>query len=166
MSGVPHPASLDHLQAALAGRYHLVRELGAGGMAVVYLARDTARDRDVALKVLRPELSPVAGAERFDREIRLAAGLVHPNILPLLDSGTAAGHLWYTMPFVEGESVRARLDRENSCRSTRLSALPVKLPTPWATPTPGASSTATSSPKTFSSPRATPWWPTSGSLGP
>src|SRR5574341_639801 len=81
-------------------------------MAVVYLARDLQRDRDVALKVLRSELSADSGADRFDREIRLAARLVHPNILPLLDSGAIAGHLWYTMPFVEGESLRDRLIRE------------------------------------------------------
>ncbi|HSE68481.1 MAG TPA: protein kinase, partial [Gemmatimonadales bacterium] len=88
------------------------RKLGAGGMAVVYLARDLQRDRDVALKVLRPELGLAAGADRFDREIRLAARLVHPHILPVLDSGSTQGHLWYTMPFVEGETLRARLDRE------------------------------------------------------
>jgi eukaryotic-like serine/threonine-protein kinase len=106
---------LEHiadLQRALAARYRIERELGVGGMAVVYLARDLERDRDVALKVLRLELGSLAGAERFDREIRLAARLVHPNILPLLDSGSVAGRLWYTMPFVDGESLRARLERE------------------------------------------------------
>jgi eukaryotic-like serine/threonine-protein kinase len=112
MSGRFPTAPLDELRAALAGRYRLDRELGAGGMAVVYLARDLERDRDVALKVLRPELGPVAGVDRFDREIRLAARLVHPNILPVLDSGGDAALLWYTMPYVEGESLRARLDRE------------------------------------------------------
>jgi len=108
-------APLDHiadLQRGLAGRYHIARELGVGGMAVVYLARDLQRDRDVALKVLRAELGPIAGAERFNREIRLAARLVHPNVLPVLDSGAVDGRLWYTMPFVDGESLRARLDRE------------------------------------------------------
>src|SRR5688572_3845822 len=104
--------------AGLADRYRIERELGVGGMAVVYLARDLHRDRDVALKVLRPELESFSGAERFDREIRVAARLVHPNILPLLDSGRVStsaagdGHLWYTMPFVEGESLRDRLKRE------------------------------------------------------
>jgi eukaryotic-like serine/threonine-protein kinase len=102
----------DALHAGLADRYHIERELGAGGMAVVYLARDLQRDRDVALKVLRSELGAISGADRFDREIRLAARLVHPNILPLLDSGATDGHLWYTMPFVEGESLRDRLKRE------------------------------------------------------
>jgi serine/threonine-protein kinase len=100
------------LQRGLTGRYRIDRELGVGGMAVVYLARDLERDRDVALKVLRSELGGLAGAERFDREIRLAARLVHPNILPLLDSGSVDGRLWYTMPLVDGESLRARLDRE------------------------------------------------------
>ncbi|MGH7693408.1 MAG: protein kinase domain-containing protein, partial [Gemmatimonadaceae bacterium] len=100
------------LQRGLAGRYRIERELGVGGMAVVYLARDLERGRDVALKVLRSELGSLAGAERFGREIRLAARLVHPNILPLLDSGSVAGRLWFTMPLVDGESLRARLDRE------------------------------------------------------
>jgi serine/threonine-protein kinase len=105
-------APSDAFRAGLATRYRIERELGAGGMAVVYLARDLARERDVALKVLRPELGAAAGAERFEREIRLAAGLVHPNILPVLDSGETDARLWYTMPFVDGESLRARLDRE------------------------------------------------------
>jgi serine/threonine-protein kinase len=108
----------DALHAGLADRYRIERELGAGGMAVVYLARDLQRDRDVALKVLRSELAALSGVERFDREIRVAARLVHPNILPLLDSGRIPaseggdGHLWYTTPFVEGESLRERLMRE------------------------------------------------------
>ena len=102
----------DALHAGLADRYRIERELGTGGMAVVYLARDLQRDRDVALKVLRAEVGIASGAERFDREIRLAARLVHPNILPLLDSGATDGRLWYTMPFVEGESLRDRLKRE------------------------------------------------------
>ncbi len=100
------------LASALRDRYDLERELGAGGMAVVYLARDLRHGRLVALKVLRDELGAQMGAERFDREIRLAAQLVHPHILPLLDSGESAGQLWYAMPFIEGESLRARLDRE------------------------------------------------------
>jgi serine/threonine-protein kinase len=114
--GSPGPA--DALRAGLAERYRIERELGAGGMAVVYLARDLQRDRDVALKVLRSEVGIASGAERFDREIRLAARLVHPNILPLLDSGRVPpsagedGRLWYTMPFVDGESLRDRLKRE------------------------------------------------------
>jgi serine/threonine-protein kinase len=104
--------SIAELRAGLAGRYRIDRELGEGGMAVVYLARDLERDRDVALKVLRPELGVASGADRFDREIRLAARLVHPNILPLLDSGITDGRLWFTMPYVEGETLRARLARD------------------------------------------------------
>lgn len=103
---------LESLCAALVGRYDIGRELGSGGMAVVYLARDIHHDRPVALKVLRGELALATGAERFHREIRVAARLVHPLIIPLLDSGEAGGRLWYTMPFIEGESLRARLGRE------------------------------------------------------
>jgi len=115
---VPRPPSdcltdvLARLQAALAGRYTLERELGRGGMATVYLARDLKHDRRVALKVLHPELASTLGPERFQREIKLAARLQHPHILPVLDSGEATGQLWYTMPFVEDESLRERLTRE------------------------------------------------------
>ncbi|MEP6574667.1 MAG: serine/threonine-protein kinase [Gemmatimonadota bacterium] len=111
MSASATPSELEILRTGLAERYRVERVLGTGGMAVVYLARDLAHDRDVALKVLRPELAAVTGAERFHREIRLAARLVHPNILPLLDSGVTGGRLWYTMPFIEGESLRSRLER-------------------------------------------------------
>src|SRR5881409_3309789 len=100
------------MQAALAGRYTLERELGRGGMATVYHARDLKHDRRVALKVLHPELASTLGSERFQREIKLAARLQHPHILTVLDSGESAGQLWYTMPFVEGESLRQRLTRE------------------------------------------------------
>src|SRR5213595_4128484 len=100
------------LSTALAGRYEIEREIGAGGMATVYLARDVKHDRRVALKVLTPELGAVLGAERFLSEIRVTANLQHPNLLPLFDSGEAAGLLFYVMPFVEGESLRQRLDRE------------------------------------------------------
>ena len=103
---------LDRLQAALADRYLLERELGRGGMATVYLARDLKHDRPVALKLLRPELGAVLGAERFLREIRLTANLQHPHIVPLLDSGETAGQLFYVMPFIDGESLRQRLQRE------------------------------------------------------
>jgi len=96
----------------LAGRYRIERELGAGGMATVYLAHDVKHDRKVALKVLRPELAAVLGAERFVREITTTANLRHPHILPLYDSGQADGFLYYVMPFVEGESLRDRLNRE------------------------------------------------------
>jgi serine/threonine-protein kinase len=96
----------------LADRYTLERELGRGGMAIVYLAHDVHHDRPVALKVLHPELAASLGPERFLREIQLTARLQHPHILPVHDSGEAAGRLWYTMPFVEGESLRDRLHRE------------------------------------------------------
>ncbi|HEX2636147.1 MAG TPA: serine/threonine-protein kinase, partial [Gemmatimonadales bacterium] len=112
----------DLLAAALADRYHVERELGRGGMATVYLARDLRHDRPVALKVLRPELAATLGPERFLQEIRIAARLQHPHILPVHDSGEAAGNreaggreagrLWYTMPYVEGESLRQRMTRE------------------------------------------------------
>ena len=100
------------LADALRDRYLLERELGHGGMATVYLARDLRHDRLVALKVLRSDLAAALGPERFHREIRLAGSLQHPHILTVLDSGAAAGRLWFTMPYVEGESLRARLDRE------------------------------------------------------
>jgi eukaryotic-like serine/threonine-protein kinase len=106
------PELLDRLQSALADRYRLEREAGAGGMATVYLAQDVRHDRRVALKVLRPELAAVIGAERFLAEIKLTANLQHPHILPLFDSGEADGYLFYVMPFIEGESLRDRLNRE------------------------------------------------------
>jgi len=97
---------------ALAGRYAVERELGRGGMATVYLARDLKHDRPVAVKVLRPEIAAILGAERFLREIQIAARLQHPHILALYDSGDADGTLYYVMPYVEGQSLRDRLDRE------------------------------------------------------
>src|SRR4051794_19859922 len=103
---------LDRLQSALADRYRLGREIGAGGMATVYLAEDFRHDRRVALKVLRPELAAVIGAERFLAEIKLTANLQHPHILPLFDSGAADSYLFYVMPFVEGETLRDRITCE------------------------------------------------------
>ena len=100
------------LTPELAGRYDIEREIGRGGMATVFLARDVRHERNVALKVLDPELGAVLGSDRFLSEIRTTAHLQHPNLLPLFDSGTAAGLLYYVMPFVEGESLRHRLDRE------------------------------------------------------
>jgi serine/threonine-protein kinase len=100
------------LNTALANQYIIDRELGHGGMALVYLARDVKHERFVALKTLRPEIALALGRERFLREIKLAARLQHPNILPVYDSGDAAGVLYYVMPFVEGESLRDRLERE------------------------------------------------------
>jgi TolB-like protein/tetratricopeptide (TPR) repeat protein len=112
-AGVP-----EDLRDALAGRYTLERELGQGGMATVYLARDVRHERPVALKVLAAEQSAALGAERFDREIKVLARLRHPFVLPLHDSGEAAGSLYFVMPYVDGESLRARFTRE--------SALPVE----------------------------------------
>src|SRR5215212_6598747 len=111
------------LGAALADRYRIERELGTGGMATVYLAQDLRHDRKVALKVLKPELAAVLGAERFVQEIRTTAALQHPHILPLFDSGEArhpdasgasggSAFLYYVMPFIDGETLRAKLDRE------------------------------------------------------
>ncbi|HEY8105194.1 MAG TPA: serine/threonine-protein kinase [Gemmatimonadales bacterium] len=105
--------TLERLRLVLADRYAVERELGRGGMATVFLAQDLRHDRKVAIKVLRPELSASLGADRFLREIKLAARLQHPNILGLFDSGAAEGLLFYVMPFVEGgESLRSKLDRE------------------------------------------------------
>ena len=103
---------VDRLRAALADRYTLDREVGRGGMAFVYRAHDLQHDRDVAIKVLRPELAAALGTERFLREIHIAARLQHPHILPLYDSGVADGLLYYVMPYVEGESLRHRIARE------------------------------------------------------
>jgi serine/threonine protein kinase len=110
---------LARLTAALADRYRIERELGAGGMAMVYLAQDLKHDRKVAVKVLKSELAAVIGAERFLAEIKVTANLQHPNLLPLFDSGEAgrqgggeAPFLYYVMPYVEGETLRARLERE------------------------------------------------------
>ena len=100
------------LNAALEGRYAIERELGEGGMATVYLADDLKHERKVALKVLKPELAAVVGAERFLAEIKTTANLQHPHILPLFDSGEADGFLFYVMPFVEGETLQDRIDRE------------------------------------------------------
>ena len=103
----------EHLNNALAGRYRIDRELGAGGMATVYLAEDAKHGRRVAIKVLRDDLAASVGAARFLREIEIAARLQHPHILGLIDSGDAGGVLYYVMPFVEGESLRHRLDRDH-----------------------------------------------------
>jgi len=104
--------SLDRLRAALAERYRIERELGQGGMATVYPAHDFKHDRHVALKVLKPELAAVLGAERFVVEIKTTAALQHPHILPLFDSGTADGFLYYVMPYIQGETLRDMLSRE------------------------------------------------------
>ncbi len=102
----------EQVQDALAATYAIDREIGAGGMATVFLARDIKHERQVAVKVLNPELGAVLGVERFLAEIRVTANLQHPNLLPLFDSGEAGGQLFYVMPYVSGESLRARLERE------------------------------------------------------
>jgi len=104
--------AIDRLKAALADRYTIERELGRGGMAVVYLAQDLKHERQVAVKVLRPELAAALGAERFQQEIKIAANLNHPHILPLLDSGESDGFLFFVMPYIEGESLRDKLAHE------------------------------------------------------
>jgi serine/threonine-protein kinase len=106
------PSLTGRLATALAGRYQIEREIGRGGMATVHLARDLRHGRWVAIKVLREELAAAVGAERFLEEIRVTASLQHPHILPLFDSGSAEGLVWYVMPFVEGETLRSRLARE------------------------------------------------------
>jgi eukaryotic-like serine/threonine-protein kinase len=121
--------SLERLREGLAGKYRIDRELGRGGMATVYLAVDEQRDRSVALKVLHPDLAATLGSERFEREVKLASKLQHPHILSVYDSGTAGGQLWYTMPFVQGETLRDRMSREgqlpirDAMRIARESAL-------------------------------------------
>jgi serine/threonine-protein kinase len=117
---------LEKLQTSLSDRYRIEREIGVGGMATVYLAKDLRHDRDVALKLLKPELGAVLGPERFLSEIRVTAKLQHPNLLPLFDSGEADGQLWYAMPYVEGESLRAKMERERQIsvrESVRIAVL-------------------------------------------
>jgi len=106
------PKPVERLAAALADRYRIESELGEGGMATVYLAEDLKHDRKVALKVLKPDLAAVIGGERFVVEIKTTAALQHPHILPLFDSGTADGFLYYVMPYIQGETLRTKLDRE------------------------------------------------------
>ncbi|MEK6255130.1 MAG: serine/threonine protein kinase, partial [Gemmatimonadales bacterium] len=106
------PDVLERLKSALANRYAVESEVGRGGMATVYLAEDLKHGRQVAIKVLHPELASALGPERFLREIQITARLQHPNILVLLDSGEADGLLYYVMPYVEGESLRELLERD------------------------------------------------------
>jgi len=124
------PDDLVRLKEALADRYAIERELGAGGMATVYLAEDLKHRRPVAIKVLRPELAASLGVERFVREIEIAAKLSHPHILPLHDSGEAGGFLYYVMPYVEGESLREKLGREGRMALLHGSVLRLRPPVP------------------------------------
>ena len=105
---------LERLQSALEDRYEIESEIGRGGMATVYLAQDLKHRRKVAIKVLHPELTATLGSERFLQEIEIVAGLQHPHILPLYDSGEADGLLYYVMPYVDGDSLRDRLEREGT----------------------------------------------------
>ena len=118
----------QQLSSALADRYKIESHVGEGGMATVYLAHDLKHDRKVALKVLRPELAAVIGADRFLQEIKVTANLQHPHILPLHDSGDAGGFLYYVMPFVEGDSLRDKLNRERQLATTKPSRSPVPSP--------------------------------------
>jgi len=155
--------TLTRLRDALSDRYSLQRELGVGGMATVYLAHDLKHDRDVAIKVLKPDLSQPLGAERFLREIQLAAKLSHPHILPLFDSGDSGGALFYVMPRVAGTSLRDRLDDAKQ--------LPIDEAVRIASEVAGALDyahrnawcTATSSPRTSCCRTGMRWWPTSAS---
>ncbi len=106
------PEITSRLSTALADRYRIERHLGEGGIATVYLAEDLKHDRKVAVKVLRAELAAVLGAERFVQEIKTTASLQHPHILPLFDSGEADSFLYYVMPFIDGETLREKLNRE------------------------------------------------------
>ena len=106
--------TFDRLKLALAGSYAIDREIGVGGMATVYEAQDLKHDRQVAIKVMQPELSEVLGPDRFLREIRLVAKLNHPHVLSLYDSGQVESFLYYVMPLVLGESLRARLNRDKT----------------------------------------------------
>ncbi len=126
--------SQSALQVALSDRYRVERELGEGGMATVYLAHDLKHDRKVAIKVLKPELAAVLGAERFVKEIRTTAALQHPHILPLFDSGNAGDFLFYVMPFVAGSRCAASSIARRSSASTTRCASRAMWPTRWSTP--------------------------------
>ena len=122
------PNTVARLNAALEGRYRIDRELGEGGMATVYLADDLRHERKVAVKVLRPELAAVVGADRFLAEIKTTANLQHPHILPLFDSGEADSFLFYVMPYLEGESIRELITKEKQLGVT-VSYTHLTLPT-------------------------------------
>ena len=154
----------SRLAAALADRYRVERHIGEGGMATVYLAHDLKHDRKVALKVLRPELAAILGGERFLNEIKVTANLQHPNILPLYDSGEADTFLYYVMPYVEGESLRDRMDREKQLAGRGDGRdWPRPSAARWTTRTSRASCTGTSSRRTSCCSAASRWWRISGS---
>jgi serine/threonine protein kinase len=156
----------EHIKAAFADRYRIERQVGEGGMATVYLAFDLKHDRRVALKVLRPELAAVLGAERFIQEIKTTANLQHPHILPLFDSGRAGELLYYVMPFVEGETLGRNSPGRPSSASRNRCGSRARWPTRSTTLTATASFTVTSSPRTSCSRMAARWSPISGSRSP
>ena len=125
---------LPGLPPVLQRRYAVERELGRGGMGTVYLAQDRKHGRSVAIKVLPPDLAVALGPERFLREIGIAARLSHPHILPLHDSGQAGGILFYVMPFIEGESLRQRLDRPPALSVDQALTIAKRWQTPWRMP--------------------------------
>ena len=153
----------DRLQGVLGPGFAVERELGGGGMSRVFVAEEIALGRRIVVKVLPPELAEGLSAERFAREMQLAARLQHPHIVPLLSTGAGAGLVYYTMPFVEGESLAVRIDRDGQ--------LPIDVATRIARETAQALHYAheqgvTSSRRTSCSPTATPWSPTSASRAP
>ena len=139
---------LEQLRSALGERYRVEREVGHGGMAIVFLAHDLKHRRLVAVKLLKPELSAILGGERFLREIEIAAALQHPHILPLYDSGQAGSLLWYVMPFVEGESLRQRIGRDGQLPVDRALQVALEVGSACSTRTRTESSTETSSRRT------------------
>jgi serine/threonine-protein kinase len=160
----PDPAeTARRLAAAFAGRFELERELGRGGSATVFLARELKHGRRIVLKVLDPTIARLWGAERFAREVRIAANLAHPHIVGLLDSGAEGDLWWYAMPYVEGETLRARLRRPPPLTPAEATGLPATWPTRSPSPTGRAWPTATSSRRTCSSRGATPTCSTSAS---
>jgi len=148
---------LGQLQSHLAGAYRVERELGGGGMSRVFLAHEIALGRRVVLKVFPPELAAALSVDRFQREVRVAAGLQHPNIVPLLAAGSAGGVLYYTMPFVEGESLRSRLASEGELPVAEAVRLFREVADALAHAHRQGLSIATSSPTTSCSATTTQW---------
>jgi serine/threonine protein kinase len=153
---------LTQLNTALAGEYRLDRELGRGGMATVYLAHDLKHDRKVALKVLHPELAATLGPDRFLREIKVAANLQHPHILPVHDSESPAATAGTSCTMSKANRYESGFAGRGSSRSPMRCRSGGRSPTPWAMPTAGASSTGILSRRTSSSPADMRWWRTSG----
>jgi serine/threonine protein kinase len=154
---MPNPVTDPaRIAASIAGRYTIDREIGRGGMATVYLARDIKHSRPVALKILDPDLGAVLGVERFLAEIRVTANLQHPNLLPLFDSGEINGTLFYVMPYVEVKACATGSRAKSNCPSPMPSTSRPRSRARWTTRTAMASSIAISSRRTFSCTRASP----------